>query len=84
MTTEIKKKRGRPVGSKKKVIDFPENWGKIKIGDKHVDFDKAWEDIEVPTLRRIKEPKMSLVNKITLVLTAVNVAILISLVIKNI
>ena len=63
---------------------FPENWGKIKIGDKHVDFDKAWNDIEVPTLRRIKEPKMSLANKITLVLTIVNVAILISLVIKNV
>lgn len=78
------KKRGRPVGSKKKVIDFPENWGKIKVGDKYVDFDKAWNDIEVPTLRRIREPKMSLVNKVTWVLTAVNVAILIILIVKNV
>ena len=43
-----------------------------------------WEDIEVPTLRRIREPKMSLVNKVTWVLTAVNVAIIIILVIRNV
>lgn len=92
-----KKKRGRPVGSKNKV-EFPENWGKIKIGDKYVDFDSAWDELEVPTLRRIPKieinefksgfaPKlkypMSLTDKITWVLIAVNVAILISLVIKN-
>ena len=76
-TTTQPKKRGRPVGSKKKVIDFPEMGTQIMS-------DQEWEDIEVPTLRRIREPKMSLVNKVTWVLTAVNVAILITLVIKNI
>lgn len=106
-TTTQPKKRGRPVGSKKKVIDFPEMGTQVMS-------DQEWEDIEVPTLRRIPstckicgkyfktfdaigvyngqdchsdcypDKSMSLVNKVTWVLTALNVAILISLVIKNI
>lgn len=50
---------------------------------KEMVWDAELDEIEVPTLRRIREPKMSLVNKVTWVLTAVNIAILISLVIKN-
>lgn len=80
-----KKKNGLPItvtGTK-----FPENWGKIKVGDKHVDFDKAWEEMEIPTRKELgmhRGNEMSLPNKITLVLTVVNVIILISLVIKNV
>lgn len=52
------------------------------------DYDKAWEDFMIPTPKELGmhrgNNKMSLPNKITLVLTVVNVAILISLVIKNV
>lgn len=62
------KKRGRPAGSKTKK-------------------DKAWEDFMIPTPKELgmhRGNRMSLPDKITLVLTLVNVAILISLVIKNV
>lgn len=86
------KKRGRPVGSKtiKKVQKSLEemNTSQKEIMDKiykvHADnWKEEWDEIEVPLLRRIEKPKMSLPNKITLVLTVVNVAILITLIIIN-
>ena len=52
-------------------------------------YDKQWDDLEIPTLRggewkwNFKEEKMSTVNKVTLVLTLINVAILITLFVKN-
>lgn len=81
--------------SKKEVIDFPEmgtqvgklpkDWGKIKVDGKLVDFNTM---LEVPTPKELGmhrgNNKMTLTNKITLILTVVNVAILISLVIKNV
>lgn len=67
----------------KKEVKLPKNWGKILVDGKHVDFN-TMQDIEVPTLRKIQEPKMSLINKVSLVLAVVNVVILISLVIKNV
>lgn len=62
------KKRGRPVGSKK------DKW-------------QEWADMAIPTRKELgmhRGNRMSLPDKITLVLTLVNVAILISLVIKNV
>lgn len=63
--------------TKTRVIDFPEMGTQASS-------DKEWDEIEVPLLRRIQEPKMSFTNKITLVLTVVNVGIFISLIIKNV
>ena len=86
-TTTQPKKRGRPVGSKKAVklpmVRDPETGELTYYPDSEdtVEQIKDWSRFkpQVPIVEQ-----MSLTNKITLVLTAVNVAILISLVIKNI
>lgn len=92
------KKRGRPVGSKTKLQKIESDVSKkthellslIPARDylRNQERDKAWEDFMIPTPKELGvhrgNNKMSLPNKITLVLTIVNVAILISLVIKNI
>lgn len=93
-----KKKRGRPVGGKtiKKVQKSLEemNTSQKEIERQQrlkmpiVDLD-AWDEPEIPHLRggdwkwNFEKKPMSLPDKITLVLTLVNVAILGYLIIKN-
>lgn len=85
----------RPFKNAKKVQKSLEemNTSQKEIMDKiykvHADnWQKQWDNIEIPSHRELGmhrgNDKMSLPNKITLVLTVVNVAILISLVIKNV
>lgn len=83
-TTTQPKKRGRPVGSKNKV-NHSKGWDNLweKLELELPDSEATVEQIK-NAARLLEEPKMSLANKITLVLTVVNVAILISLVIKNV
>ncbi len=85
-TTTQPKKLGRPVGSKKNLLtDYMgntfENITQIPDSEATVEQVKDWSRFK-PQGETVEE--MSLVNKITLVLTVVNVAILISLVIKNV
>ena len=99
-----KKKRGRPVGSKKvySLIDMENRYWEGHSAGMN-DCESCHADIEVPTLRRIPSTydcqkdfdhgtvcgyesassDFKKVNKITWVLTAVNVAILGYLIIKN-
>lgn len=78
----------KTTNNKRKAISKKEVNEKKKALDKAI-YDKQWEELDIPTLRAghfswDTEPKMSPINKLTLVLTVVNVAILISLVIKNV
>ena len=79
---------------KKKVKDFDLNGEIAKYWDEW-EYDEfggtqtskginTFMEIDVPSLRKIKQPKMPLYDKITWVLTIVNVAILITLIIKNV
>lgn len=90
-TTTQPKKRGRPVGSKK-AVKLPKDLGKIRDpetgelthypdSEATVEQVKDWSRFS-PQAQEVEQ--ISLPNKITLILTVVNVAILISLVIKNI
>jgi len=87
----LKKKKTKRVVKKDNFI------GAKGYTDKEWEIQQRWNELEIPSLNRydmskkkydiikIKEKEeTSLLNKITWVLTAVNVAILISLVIKNI
>lgn len=91
------KKRGRPVGSKKKVVKIPDNfWKELELPDSEsiAEQVKDWSRYSHQWQTGFDEgtvcgyesasSDMKLVNRITLVLTLVNVAILISLVIKNV
>lgn len=90
-TTTQPKKRGRPVGSKK-AVKLPKDCGMVRDPETgeltyYPDSEDTVEQIKDWSRFKPQVPiveQMSLTNKITLVLTAVNVAILISLVIKNI
>lgn len=87
-TTKRATKKVLTPGFKKIELNQEPQWD---LSNKdHIDWNKQWEELEIPHLRggdwkwNFEKKPMSLQDKITWVLTAVNVAILISLVIKNV